>query len=267
MQVRWNLWLVYAFALVMLFNSEAAAKQKAVQGEWTVIPRYWFATYESAERFETGTTFMENSEAVDAPFYGVTVGFNPLELEFFDFILSGYDGDGEGKYNSVDTSGATTEGNLRLERTDLEILARHHVWPKSSAYLIYGFRWIHVENSLDIISPALVPDIEEKSDVYLFELGAGHSTAVTEDGRVRIFSNIVFGYGWNDYEDRTGGQLVVAESSDTCALDLNFGLLWVATSDNMNIHARYRGVQIGEKLDFKEAIFIHGPEIGISFRF
>ena len=232
------------------------AQEEETGWRFGVIPRLWVSaiTLPDEDNVSNGTVLV--------PLFGGTVSISPGFAPNVSLLASGFYGTGDGDGVFTDTG---ADGNLDIKRTDLEVLFRYS-FPGTGINLNVGARYVELISKFKTNSGSF--NNRDETDLWLGEIGLGFVRDITEDGRHRMFGNLIgsFGNGKNDFKDSQGFK------SDDSALavgaDVNIGYQWWVTSF-ANIGLRYRSFAILTENDFDltKLVSVHGPEVSIGIVF
>lgn len=166
---------------------------------------------------------------------------------------------GKGETGSFD--GTRTNDSTRL---DLELVARYRV-PESPTYLTGGYRQLGVDDELTISG---VRTSNSEIRMRAVQFGAGFATRISKSGRHAAFANVNLGGGTFEREEfRYGTGETITADGTLGLIDTNVGYQyalngWLAAS------ARYRVVALRLFVsDIESDVFLHGPEVALTFRF
>lgn len=254
--------LIVAGATLMVSTWSFAAEGVDV----SITPRFQYFMV-NPTGFAGNANDQFDSERIEIPFPGLTIGVRPQTLKNTEFLLSGFYGEDDGVRSSAGT--VSTD----VTRLDLELLARHAI-PDTSLNFFYGGRAILAQQDGTVTGGTFaatgLTTQEDEISWYLAELGIGFSTALTSSGKHLAFGGItgLLGYQEREVQNRRTA-LGPDESGLAYGADLQVGYQHIF-SEKMAAHVRYRalllsnqhGGQGGDKL-----LVGHGPEVGVTFRF
>jgi hypothetical protein len=238
---------------VLLFTCAVAQDDTEIVTGVRFTPRLWLSMFNPVDGEG------ESREQYVIPFFGATLLISPSGTPNTNFFLTGLYGEGEGEYyRPGDAIGESTN-----QRLDVEFLIRRNI-PGKSVSIFFGARYINFED----VSIAGDFQAESISDMIIAEFGVGIVTDLTEDGRHRVFANLMPGIAnasW-DYEDSEGWE--ESDSGLHPTLDVNFGFQF-GLNDRAALSARYRGFFVSEENDYEQSrlVTIHGPELALSIGF
>jgi hypothetical protein len=219
-------------------------------------PRVWFAWVNPVDED------IINKEVYMMPMYGGTVTWSPTFMPNWSILGTILTGSGDGDIE-VRIDETQYKGDSDSDRLDIELLFRYNV-PDVNVFLFGGGRYIKWEET----DKALGEKNELDSTSWAIEAGAGAWADLSEDGRHRLFGNLILGLLFSDWDwDSTYFE---DESGDETELsfDTNFGYQF-NISDNVGLSARYRAFILNQENDFgqeKLQIF-HGFELTFAIRF
>ncbi len=222
------------------------------------IPRLWVTatTVPDEDNVSNGTVLI--------PLFGGTVSISPGFAPNISVLATGFYGknDGDGVFTPTGT-----DGELEIKRKDFEILLRY-VFTGTGVNVNFGGRFVEFISEFDASSGLGGFSNRGETKVYLGEVGLGFVNDISEDGRHRLFANLIglFGKVKTDFKDNMGFK---SNDSDFGAGgDINIGYQWWVTSF-ANIGLRYRSFLFFEENDFDLAKFVtvHGPEASIGIVF
>ena len=243
----------------------------------SITPRVWYGM-QNINAYQIDKQSKDSFKQLAFPISGATIAIAPSALESTDFLFTVMYGTGTTTFNSTSTgSVAYKEGEVGVERTDIEFLVRHTI-RDTGFNVYYGARYVRYLTTTKYTTPGVTvfatgtnEDISE-SQYYLPEIGLGIVGNITQDGRHRLFYNMLLGAGYETIE------LTNALSSYTgntkwngwvYCLDLNAGYEW-NFSKNASFNIRYRMFMLrGVDRDYMESgnTTLHGPEAGIKISF
>jgi hypothetical protein len=238
---------------ILLFHCSFAQDDTEIVTGIRFTPRLWLSMINPVDGQG------ESREQFALPFFGATLLISPAATSNTNFFLTGLYGEGEGEYFLP----GYANGEITNKRLDVEFLIRRNI-PGKSVSLFFGARYINFEE----IGAAGDFQVETVSDMIIAEFGVGIVTDLTENGRHRVFANLIPGIAnvsW-DYEDSE--DVVESDSSMQPTLDVNFGFQF-GLNDRAALSARYRGFFVQEENDYEQSrlVTIHGPELALSFGF
>lgn len=253
-------------------SAQTGETQSAAMGDFNIslTPRLQYLFVNSSDD-SSNRTKQESYETVRFPFYGLTIGIQPRTLENIDFLITPAYGRGSGEFTAVQTTGARS-GDFELERFDLEVMGRYRP-SEGPASLFAGIRYIAANVDSELKSPAGdtysstgTRFLKEESRFYLAEIGGGVAGNIGNSDKHALFANLIFAAGYSTHEEPNALPGTNRDKSGFAAMvDANFGYQH-AFSQTISAHARYRALVIGAR-EINDPIVVHGPEIGMTFRF
>lgn len=277
-------WVGAWLALVALAPSAAEGQQAAAGGAvareapaeevqeagFKADLRGWAATHVSA----TGDDDEADEDPFLLPLSGISLTYSPSRTWGFLFTFLG--GTGSGDVRAYDTFGGNTlvyEGDQETLRLDLELLVRYSL-RVSPVSLFGGLRYVRfdVEGSemrLITGTPTGTYDYEDESNGLFFEVGAGFTGGLSEDGRHRLFANLTLMAGAIAWEYSETGSATPTPGDDDgsdgyLGIDTNVGYQWTIGS-GFDLSLRYRLFVLG--FGPADTELIHGPEVTLGFAF
>ena len=258
------------FAVLLLLYDPALAQTKADAWDIEISPRFWYMMFNPTP-FDDLTVAQQTNETAEFPLYGFSVNVKPAGFQNSDFIFTGFRGSADVKGRIFTASGVTSRLNTDATRTDLELLYRTRV-PDSDVHWFVGARWTLMEEEAKgepgfLFTASGTNRLDQSTNFYLGEIGVSFSTPVDRRGKHALFGNFMTGIGYEIQE--VTNRVSSAEPGDHSGLipflDANIGYQYVITA-NMNVHIRYRSFVLRE-LKREEVMALHGPEVGVTFRF
>jgi hypothetical protein len=241
------------FLGLIICTSAFAADDSEDQTSVRLTPRVWlsFANIVNSEDSSTEMFFL--------PMFGATLAVTPKGAPNYNFLLTGFYGEGSGDFRTA----SDPPGDTDAERVDVELLVRYN-FPGKNFSVFAGPRFVSFYQE-DLAGSFFA---ETDTTVLVLELGVGTVTDMTDDGRHRLFGNFTLGAGFidYDYEDSTG--FTESGSGTYPAIDFNFGYQYSMGSAS-SFSIRYRGFIIFDENDFDHTRLntFHGPEIAYTFNF
>lgn len=242
-------------------------------------------TPRTALRFLTGHDFSSDPsylETTEEPMYwtnGITASITSPWLPNTSLLVTGLYGEENSHATAIATQPipGVTGANLAFpvkmkydsQLLDFEILARTEI-SDTNAYWLAGFQYIGLDTDFTITSGAPIFNGKTKrnqtSDTYLGKIGLGGYFNLSENGRHRIFSNVMLAAGFLD--QNTG--ITPSEAWVGFGGDINVGYQWII-NDSVSISPRYRAQIIywdTENKTVEDQTFVfHGPELHFTYRF
>ncbi|MGD2271857.1 MAG: hypothetical protein PVI06_15755 [Desulfobacterales bacterium] len=241
------------FFSFIICSSVVAADSSEDETLLRVTPRLWlsFANTISSEDSSTEMFFL--------PMFGATLAVTPRGAPYYNFLLTGLYGEGDGDFAALSGS----RGDSEAERVDVEFLVRYN-YPGKNFSVFVGPRFVNFYQ--EDAAGALFAETD--TSVWVLELGIGTVTNITDDGRHRFFGNFTLGAAFvdYDYDDSTGW--TESGSGTYPAIDFNFGYQYsIGLSSSFSI--RYRGFLIFDENDFDQTKLdtFHGPELALTINF
>jgi hypothetical protein len=236
---------------------------------FSITPRFWYS-FVNLNTFDESRRWQDSLDETEIPLYGGTIGFNPPGLSPIDFLFTGFYGEDDGRFTEVGL-GYWQAGSYDVERLDLEALARYRIKGKNVS-LYGGFRYIKFDLDLNAEEKSYAPQfpafnitgsdkLKEENDFYLLELGTGFFANLTDDGRHRLFCNLLLALGYQEWEvaNALPGMPNTSDSGFGVGGDINGGYSMVI-SQRISASLRYRAFIAPNGVD-SELFVIHGPEV------
>jgi hypothetical protein len=218
-----------------------------------LTPRIWFSFANTINDEDSST------EMFYLPMYGVTLTVTPKGAPNYNFLLTGFYGEGNGDFRTA----YDPPGETEAERVDVELLVRYN-FPGKNFSIFAGPRFVGFDKK-DMAGSFFA---NTDTTVTLAEIGIGNVTNITDDGRHRFFGNFTFGVAFAnyDYYDSTGW--TESDSGTYPAIDFNFGYQYsIGLSSSFSL--RYRGFIIFDENDYEQIRLntFHGPELAFTINF
>jgi len=256
----------------------------------SITPKFWssvenFNAFDNAHISDSATgTQAVIREQVNIPLVGMSISLTPNEDVPLDILMNMYGGSTKGDFTHVirhgTTLGTTAYGEYTAKRVDVEFLLRFR--PKQAMWNLFGgLRVNSFEDTLkfktargtwsSVIFTATGNDtLKRQTNIVLMELGAGFFTPANRAGTVRFFGNTTFGVGSFQSWIKNGLTKTDRKKTQGGAIgwDVNTGIEVMFTR-NLAMNARYRMYAkptspLKDRYDFT---VIHGPDLGLTFRF
>lgn len=252
----------------LLFIGSAAADMPS---GWSldVTPRLWYMIVNPTP-YSNSQTIQQTNETAMFPMYGLSVRIEPAGLAGSDFLFTALRGSDSVEGRSVTSFGVSAQHRTDATRTDIELLYRTRV-PKSDSHWFVGARWVLLEENSTVGSGLTYPAsttnrLSERNNFYLAEGGMSFTTPIDAIGRHLLFGNFTGGVGYQDHKVTNRQSPNSPDRSGIVPfMDVNIGYEYVL-APRASFHMRYRSFILHEKYR-DEIVVLHGPEIGITFRF
>jgi len=249
---------VCCLAVFLSFPVFCQAEEDRTGWRLGVTPRLWVSAISvpDEDNVSHGTVLV--------PLFGGTLSLSPGFAPNVTLLATGFYGKGDGDGVFTDTD---TDGTIDLKRKDLEVLLRYS-FSGTGFNISAGGRYVEVISEFETDSGLSAFSNRDETEAWFGEIGVGFVNDITEDGRHRMFANLIglFGKTKSDFKDSQGFN----ESSSTYGAggDINIGYQWWVTSF-ANFSLRYRVFVAPEENDFDLLKFtsIHGPEASIGIVF
>jgi len=258
--------------LVSILSANAAAQDQERSGwQFGITPRLWVSalTIPDEDNVSSGAVFI--------PLYGGTVSVSPGFAPNVTLLVTGLRGNGSGDivFNPggfVPGGCARCAGTQNVARTDFEALLRYSF--ANGINVSAGGRYVKFVSDVSAQTVYLGPDTgarfsnHAENTILLGEIAVGFVHEVSQDGRHRVFGNLIGAFGSikNKFQDSLGTNQ--SSSSPTVGMDVNVGYEYWFTPYT-NIGLRYRSFVLAANNDYDLVKFfsIHGPEffMGVMF--
>lgn len=256
--------------IFLLLSSSVLSQEKADGWDIEVTPRFWYMILNPTP-FDDSTFAQQTNETAAFPLYGLSLKIKPPGFQNSDFIFTGFRGTDVVKGRIVTASGATSRLSTDAIRTDIELLYRTRV-SDSDVHWFVGARWAFFDEEAEsepgfAFLASGTNRLDQESNFYLGEIGVSFSTPLDRRKKHVLFGNFMTGIGYETQEvtNRSSNALPDDHSGFIPFLDANIGYQYVI-SPSMNVHLRYRSFVLRE-LKRAEFMALHGPEVGMTFRF
>ena len=256
---------ISTFSMMAAMALQSSLDGASTQSNWrssirdvvSITPRVWITQVNltESENFDSG--------AVIVPMYGGSITITPPNFKNFSLLATGFYGTGKGEAFGRDPD--VQEGDSKIERADIEVLLRYRI-PETQLIVFGGPRYVSFDQSFEFSSF----DVDQKSKIWVIEAGIGAFANLTDNGRHRFFGNLTIGAAFEAFESKSEqeGVFVGKENQTTASVDLNLGYEYLL-ADWVDLNVRYRMFTIFTEDDFvqDDLTTIHGPELGLAFRF
>jgi hypothetical protein len=233
--------------------------------QWVVTPRFWYA-YSDRSAFEFfDTESGAGGSATLVPLYGATLSFIPERTEGAAYSLTLLNG-----YKSEPYGDFLLTGFQSTTRSDIEFVAQFPLGKHGALWTI-GARFVDqsVESrGLDQFNDPFV--IADNFKLYLAEFGFSASSIFGSQDSHRLFGvlNLMAGYEENQHRYEVGAPFYGSFGAFVAGGDVSGGYSYMI-DDSISFSSRYRiFILSGPDANFhRQTGFVHGPEIGFSWRF
>ena len=226
----------------------------------SIVPRVWLTQIVTAgtQDYEAGAAFI--------PLYGGSIAFSPDWIRGLSVLFTGFHGEGDGDAVQPSNAPGNQRADRELTRSDVELLLRYQI-PDTTLLLFFGPRYITFEQRTEFSTYY----IQEKTQLLIVQVGLGGFASLSESGNHRFFGNLTAGVATEffEYESTENGfESFKDDPAVTGSIDLNVGYEYLV-SDWSSVSLRYRTFVLFGEDDFgqDDLTTVHGPEIGVAFRF
>lgn len=226
----------------------------------SIEPRAWINVVQLSDE-----AFLRKEPVVVA-MGGISLGITPPATPNFSILATGLYGAGNGDAQIEIDGDIVDEADADIERADVEVLLRYTLSDANVSFFL-GPRYVRFDEEYELGGL----DFSTDSELWIVQAGLGGFADLSEGGNHRVFANLTTGISFrkSDFEgDTPSGARIKGSNKETePMLDVNLGYQFIPT-DWLSLSFRYRTFMLFiDNEGLRDTVLIHGPELGVGFRF